>query len=164
MIPSARGRLFAAVLATIAFLAACSGGAATPAGAPAPTSTLISNPDIAALGALYLAAATALAERGKESDAAYTPEEIKVGYRNLATAFTDTMDVLGKVEFPAPVQADIDPLIGLYATSAGEWSKLADNPDYEAPLLTINAREQMTALDTRIRAALGLPPPSPPPP
>lgn len=150
MIPSAVGRLFAAVLVTISFVAACSGAAATPASSAA---------------ALYLAAATAVKEAGEANDAAYTPEEIVVGYRNYARALTDAVDTLSSVEFPAAVQADVDTLIGLYATSAGEWAKLADNPGlvnepaYEAPLLTTETYEQMTAVDTRIRAALGLPRP-----
>lgn len=174
-----------ALLVTIAVVAACSGGAATsanpdiasapvttsptttptasPTAAPTVKLTAAPTPDAAALAALYLAAATALNDNNQKLNAqqaaATTPEEFKAIFRNYATGFQTASDDLGKIEFPAPIQADVDELITVYATLEGEFSKLAKDPNYDLGTALDDAAEQQRVLATRIRLALGLPPP-----
>jgi hypothetical protein len=57
------------------------------------------------------------------------------------------------------VQADIDKLIATYGIMEGEASKLAANPDYNPGTRVTDASAQAHLISTRIRAALGLPPP-----
>lgn len=150
--------------ASIAPVAATVGPSAVTTAPPAsPTGTPVPTPDIAALGAQYLAVATPLNTKVKklnsEQGPAVTKAELKAVFAKYAAAYKVAITSLKKITFPPPVQADVDKLITTYATLEGEASKLAINPDHDPGSAVTDASAQAHLLSTRIRAALGLPPP-----
>ena len=129
---------------------------ASPTPTPAPT------PDIAALGAQYLAVATPLNTTVKALNAAQgsaTKAELIVIFGKYAAAYTEAIASLKKLAFPAPIQADVDKLIATYGIMEVEASKLAANRDYDPGTKVSDASALAHLIGTRIRAALGLPPP-----
>jgi 3-hydroxyisobutyrate dehydrogenase-like beta-hydroxyacid dehydrogenase len=88
-----------------------------------------------------------------------TKAELKVIFAKYAAAYKEAIASLKKITFPPPVQADVVQLITTYSTLAGEASKLAANPDHNPGSAITDASVQAHLLGTRIRAALGLPPP-----
>ncbi|MHB8399681.1 MAG: hypothetical protein ACYDCI_12250 [Candidatus Limnocylindrales bacterium] len=127
-----------------------------------PTGTPVPTPDVAALGAQYLAMATPLNATVKALNSAQgsaTKVELKVIFAKYAVAYKGAIASLKKIAFPTPIQADVDKLITTYGTMEGEASKLAANPDHDPGTAITEASAQAHRLGARIRAALGLPPP-----
>jgi len=176
---------FASVALAVAVATGCSSGppvatpsapAATPAPTlpvvtptPEPTLTLEPTPDLAAIGAAYLASADRFnpvlaASLSALADPNNT-EEDRVGlYLEIVAAFDRVIADFDAIEFPSAIEADVAGMRGAFVMIRDDFELAADLPSHDP----LPVYEEQVAIykqfADKVRAYLGLPPrPTDPP-
>ena len=133
---------------------------------PSPTPTATPTPDLAAIGKLYLAAATkanrASSDAHAQVNAATTNRELQAAYRAYVKVFVEAQRDVKAIKFPRSIQRDVDALLAAYRTHQQTFERLARDPSYDPGTRISDTAKKLTAAGARIRAFLGLPPPPAP--
>ena len=140
----------------------------SPSPTPEPTPTSEPTPDLAAIGAAYLAAATALFEGTTGLDDqmadATTDDEISAIYAKAVGFYREGHDAVQAIHMPDTLADAKSRLLASLKQLETEFGLLAEDPAYDPGDKITTASAAITAAGTEIREALGLPPPATPKP